>query len=414
MNDPLHVPLASRSMAEGTRNPSRPAAPDQGPLPAERYRTLFDYLPIPVWEEDWTEARQYLVEIAAQGVADLDAFLCEHPEVVAECERKLQILDINQSTLDLLGAKTREELVRERGRVFTERSSATFRQAAVAVWRGEPSFQAETTVRTLAGREIEVQFTLRRVADPDEQRWLTLACLVDITDRKKTEQALRRERKTLEEMLDLQEHERRLIGYDIHDGLAQQLGGAVMFFQSFREQFTDRPAEQWKSFEQGFQALLDALAEARRLIDDLRPVVLEEGGILPAVEALIEKLHSRFGMEIQYVADAELSRLAPLREFAVFRIVQEALTNARLHSRSKRVRVEFRQRNDRLYLEIRDWGIGFDPQQVPQGRYGLEGIRERGRLLGGQVDIQSAPGEGTRIALEIPISWPPAPENRPR
>lgn len=413
MNNSLHEPLASRSFAEESRNPSPSAAPGQRPLPAERYRILFDYLPIPVWEEDWTEARRYLAEVAAQGGADLDAFLGEHPEVVAECERKLQILDINQSTLDLLGAKTREELVRERGRIFTERSMGTFRQAAVAVWRGEPSFQAETTVRTLAGREIEVQFTLRRVADWDEQRWLTLACLVDITDRKKTEQALRRERKTLEEMLELQEHERRLIGYDIHDGLAQRLSGAVMFFQSFREQFADRPAEPWKSFEQGFQALSDALAEARRLIHDLRPVVLEEGGILPAVETLVEELHSRFGMEIQYVADAELSRLAPLREFAVFRIVEEALTNARLHSRSKRVRVELRQRNDRLYLEIRDWGIGFDPQQVPQGHYGLEGIRERGRLLGAQVDIRSAPGEGTRIALEIPVHWPPATENQP-
>lgn len=414
MNEPLHVPLSSRPAADERRNPSSPSPLGHGPGAEECYRTLFDYLPIPVWEEDWTEARQYLSEIVAGGISDLDAFLRDHPDALAECDRRLRILEVNRTTLDLLGAATREELVNQRARVFTDRSLATFRQAAVAVWQGAPSFQAETSVRSLAGREIDVQFTLRLVPDPHKQRWLGLACLVDITERKQSELALRRERQTLEQMLELQEHERRLIGYDIHDGLAQQLGGALMFLQAFRDQFADRPSEPWKSFEQGFQALSEAMAEARRLIDDLRPLVLEEGGILPAVEALIEKLHARFGMEIEYVADAELSRLEPVREFAVFRVVQEALSNARRHSRSKKVRVELRQRRDHLYLEVRDWGAGFDPEKVPPGHYGLEGIRERSRLLGGKVHIRSAPGEGTRIALEIPVAWPSAPGREPK
>lgn len=410
MNDPLHAPLSSRSTEESRRNPPPTGSPPQSPGVLECYRTLFDYLPIPVWEEDWTEVVRYVSQIAPKDPKDLEAFLAEHPEIVAECDRKLRILEISQATLELMGAKTREELLSERSRLFTERSLATFRQAIVAVFRGKSSFQAETTVRTLTGREIDVQFTLRLVADGPGQQSLGLACLVDITARKQTELALRRERKTLEEMLQLHEHERRLIGYDIHDGLAQLLSGAMIFLQAFREQFAERPSEQWKSFELGFQALSEALAETRRLIDDLRPVVLEEGGILPAVEALIEKLHSRFGMEIEYVADASLGRLAPLREFAVFRILQEALSNARRHSRTKKVRVELRQRHDRLYLEVRDWGVGFDPEKVPPGHYGLEGIRERSRLLGGQVEIQSAPGEGTRLALEIPVTWPPASE----
>lgn len=410
MNDPLHPRLASPSAEEARSNPAPTGTPHQGPGVVECYQTLFDYLPIPVWEEDWTEVIHYLSEVTSGGVTDLDAYLREHPEVLAECERKRRILKISQATLEVLGAKTREELLSGRSRLFTQRSLATFRQAVVAVWRGESSFQAETTVRTLTGREIDVQFTLRLVADSPGQGSLGLVCLVDITGRKQTERALRRQRKTLEEMLQLHEHERRLIGYDIHDGLAQLLSGATLFLQAFRDQFPERPSQQWKSFDQGFQALSEALAEARRLIDDLRPVVLEEGGILPAVEALIEKLHTRFGMEIEYIADASLSRLSPLREFAVFRIIQEALSNARRHSRTKKVRVELRQRHDRLSVEIRDWGVGFDPQKVPPGHFGLEGIRERSRLLGGRLHIQSAPGEGTRLALEIPVAWPPPAE----
>jgi signal transduction histidine kinase len=90
-------------------------------------------------------------------------------------------------------------------------------------------------------------------------------------------------------------------------------------------------------------------------------------------------------------------------ENAAYRIVQESLANACRHSKSNRVRVSLLQRGDRVRIEIRDWGAGFDPQTVQANRFGLEGIRQRARLLGGKCSIRSAPGKGTRITVELPV-----------
>ena len=87
----------------------------------------------------------------------------------------------------------------------------------------------------------------------------------------------------------------------------------------------------------------------------------------------------------------------------IYRIVQEGLTNARNHSKSKEIRVSLKQRGDRLRIEIRDWGVGFDPKAVKEGHFGLEGIRERARLLGGKCSIRSKPGQGTAIVVELPV-----------
>jgi signal transduction histidine kinase len=95
--------------------------------------------------------------------------------------------------------------------------------------------------------------------------------------------------------------------------------------------------------------------------------------------------------------------LDSLLENALFRIVQEAITNARRHSKSTRVWVELTQEDDHFLLTIQDWGKGFSLNQIGDGCYGLEGIRERARLLGGRATIESEPEKGTRIRVELPV-----------
>ena len=96
-------------------------------------------------------------------------------------------------------------------------------------------------------------------------------------------------------------------------------------------------------------------------------------------------------------------RLETVEENAVYRIVQEGVTNACKHSKSKKVRASLLQRGERVRVEIRDWGIGFNPKEVPENRFGLTGIRERARLLGGKCRIQSKPDQGTAIVVELPV-----------
>jgi PAS domain S-box-containing protein len=368
---------------------------------------LFENSPLSLWEEDWSEVQDYFERLRVRGVTDLAAWFDEHPESVLECVRRVRVLDVNQVTLDLLHARDKQELVRNLEEFFTEASLDTFRQELIALASGKRHFEAESVHRTLTGEVIDVAVYLSVVPDAGTSSPTVLVSLLDITKRKRAEAELRRERKTLREMLEFQEHERRLIGYEIHDGLAQQLAGAILLLQSFREQRSaSLPSESWSTFDAACQLLDEAMAESRRLIDSLRPLALEEDGVLPAIEALVGQVRDRWGLEVEYVPDVRFDRLAPTIESALFRIVQEALTNARRHSRSKRVRIALSEEADRLRVEIRDWGTGFDPHGIPPGHFGLEGIRERARLLGGEATIESAPGQGTSIHVHLPLSWP--------
>ncbi len=169
---------------------------------------------------------------------------------------------------------------------------------------------------------------------------------------------------------------------------------------------TDQGAAR-KLFDEGVRLLGEAMAECRRLVSGLRPPVLDEAGLVVAVDALIaEKQRQHGGPDVEFVHWLELDRLPPPLESAAFRIVQEGLTNACRHSRSKKVRVGLRQENGRVCIEIQDWGTGFDLGQIEKGHFGLEGIRERARLLGGTAAIHTTPGRGTHITVELPLLSP--------
>lgn len=225
----------------------------------------------------------------------------------------------------------------------------------------------------------------------------------DITQRKKDEESLRRERRTLERMWRASDRERQLIAYDIHDGIAQQLAGAKMQFEVFMHLQQRDPDEAGRALAAGLEGLRGSLEEVRRLISGLRPPILDERGVVAAIEHLINDARNHPDFALTFDCDIGCGRLDPLLENALFRIVQEAITNARRYSKSSRVFVELTQEGNQFVLTIQDWGKGFSLNQVGDGCYGLEGIRERARLLGGRATIDSAPDQGTRIRVELPV-----------
>ena len=230
-----------------------------------------------------------------------------------------------------------------------------------------------------------------------------MAVIRDITERKRAEEALERERRTLKHMLEASDHERRLISYDIHDGLAQELAGAIMQFQIYAQARQANPKDAAKAFDSAMTMLQQSHGEARRLISGVRPPILDESGVMAAIAHLVYDPAFEEGPKIDFRNRVKFKRLAPILENVIYRIVQEGLTNARNHSKSKEIRVSLKQRGDRLRIEIRDWGVGFDPKIVQENHFGLEGIRERARLLGGKCNIKSKPGEGTAIVVELPV-----------
>ena len=200
-------------------------------------------------------------------------------------------------------------------------------------------------------------------------------------------------------MLRASDHERQIIAYDIHDGLAQQLAAAIMQFQTYEQPEEQHPAKPRRPTTRASRCCGrptsrrggSSAASGRRSSTSR--------GSPPPSPTWSTNSRASAGPKIEFHSDVKSNALPPILENAVYRIAQEALANACKHSRSKKVRVSLVQEGDRLRLEVQDWGVGFDPESVPDDRFGLEGIRERTRLLGGQSAVEKAPGKGTRVRV---------------
>jgi PAS domain S-box-containing protein len=253
------------------------------------------------------------------------------------------------------------------------------------------------------GSSVPVEVSSAVIQDTAGRPKAVMATIRDITERKQAQEALERERRTLQHMLRASDHERQLIAYDIHDGLAQQIAGALMQLDVFDHQKANNPKQAADAFQAGMTMLRQSHFEARRLINGVRPPILDESGVVAAIAHLVHEPRGRKTPEIAFHSKVHFDRLEAVEENAIYRIVQEGITNACKHSKSKKGRVSLLQRGNRVRIEIRDWGIGFNPRALPEQRFGLTGIRERARLLGGKCMIRSKPGDGTAIIVELPV-----------
>ena len=233
----------------------------------------------------------------------------------------------------------------------------------------------------------------------------------DVTERKRIHEALQREHQVLRHLLASQDRERQLIAYEIHDGLAQHLAAAIMHFETLHQTDDRIPLRISQNCSAGLDMLRRSLAEARRLISGLRPPILDESGIVAAIGHLVHDIAAQGGPEVEVHSRVRFDRLDPVLENAIYRIVQECLTNAHRHSQSDRVRIDLVEEEERIRIKVTDWGVGFDPSGVDESRFGLDGIRERARVLDGQAVITSVLGKGTKVSVELPVSLDRPPAN---
>lgn len=155
-----------------------------------RYRNIFESSPISLWEEDWSAVKQHLDRLLATGV-DLDAHLRHHVDDVLACLEVVRILDVNRATLELCQAPDKDQLLRALSVVFNEKSLDTFRRELVALGSGAMSYEEETVISTLLGEDRNIMFRVVVGADCEQTWERCFVSLVDITDRKRAEEALR-------------------------------------------------------------------------------------------------------------------------------------------------------------------------------------------------------------------------------
>ncbi len=259
--------------------------------------------------------------------------------------------------------------------------------------------EIEHVTKSGESRFFEVTSVVNR--DAAGRPAMVLGVSRDITERRRADQALRQERAFLQRLVEVHERERSLFAYEIHDGVMSRITAALLHLEASEAGRLLTPPKR-AEFEESTRLLEIAGGEARRLISGLRPPILDEAGIVAAIEYLVNEHRSQL-TDVAFTHQTQFDRLAPPLENAVFRLVQEALTNVCRHSGARRASVELAQTGDRLRITVRDWGMGFDPLATSESHFGLQGIRERARLLGGSARIESEPGAGTTITAEFPL-----------
>lgn len=209
-----------------------------------------------------------------------------------------------------------------------------------------------------------------------------------------------------------QEQERQRLARDIHDGPAQSLSNVVLkceLCEKLLERDVERAKQQIGELK---QLVKSSLQEIRRIIFDLRPMSLDDLGLVPTLERYVATFIEETGIDVTFeVYDFDKKSVDKVVEVAVFRIIQEALNNIKKHSRATRASIKMYIKDDSLIVRIVDNGIGFDKEKVEEqkraniheGGFGIYGMKQRAELLKGKLTIQSQEGKGTVVSLQIPI-----------
>ncbi|HHW39790.1 MAG TPA: histidine kinase [Syntrophomonadaceae bacterium] len=202
-----------------------------------------------------------------------------------------------------------------------------------------------------------------------------------------------------------QEEERRRIAREIHDGPAQSLANLVLRVELCEQLLNREPGRVKPELEKLKNSVRSTLQDIRKIIFDLRPMSLDDLGLVGGLRRFFGDFQERYGLPVEFLVFGQEKALEQMYSIALFRIIQEALNNIVKHARASRVVVKLELLPQQVIIAVKDDGMGFDPQSVEQdgGHYGLLNMRERARLLNGELQVKSAPGRGTEIYVMIPI-----------
>jgi signal transduction histidine kinase len=210
------------------------------------------------------------------------------------------------------------------------------------------------------------------------------------------------ESQRLQQQVESAERERQRWAQELHDDALQGLAAVrITLATALQGQGEGRGERIEKAARETVDRLEDQINELGRLIDDLRPAILERLGLAAAIEAMAEEYAARGDLKIEVKVEIAV-KLSAEEERVVYRLVQEALNNVVKHAAAGSARVSARLVGDRVQIAVEDDGRGFDQDSVPAGR-GLIGMRERVEMLGGEIGVDSEPDGGTRLSATVPV-----------
>jgi PAS domain S-box-containing protein len=284
-------------------------------------------------------------------------------------------------------------------------------EAANLFITGQP---LKSLYRVLArdGHVIWFHCEAKMVRNDNGQPWFIHGVAFDISELKRAEAAGREDAERLKflsrRLMEVQEAERRKIALELHDEIGQVLTGLKLTLEMGARLPVN---EVTKSLDQARALVNDLMSRVRKLSLDLRPAMLDDLGLLPALLWHIEHYTAQTQVRVDFKhSGLEKRRFAPEVETAAYRMVQEALTNIARHAQVEEATVRLSTHQRTLVIEVEDSGNGFDIESVlaASETSGLAGMRERAVLLDGRLSVESQPGAGTRLIAELSIVDSPA------
>jgi signal transduction histidine kinase len=257
-----------------------------------------------------------------------------------------------------------------------------------------------------SGEEFPIEASISHTVEAGQHFYTVI--LRDVTERVRAEEALSRSQAEIQGLAiaasTAREQEKSRIARELHDELGQALTALKIDVGWLRDHVGEAPPRVGEKLV-SMQRLLDGtVAAARRISSDLRPLMLDDLGLTAAAEWLVQNFGARTGIACELVLGGGDLDLPDPYATAVFRVLQESLTNVAKHARARKVEVTLERAGDDVTLMVRDDGSGFatrDPRKP--GSFGLLGLRERADLLGGTLAVESLPGQGTTVELRLPL-----------
>jgi signal transduction histidine kinase len=306
-------------------------------------------------------------------------------------------------------AGTRERMVRRAGKFFAEAITPIEKTHRTAQDANDQLVQLNQALRQ---RSVDLTASNRQLQQ-------------EIVQRKSVEESLRKSEHHYSELLEqsrhmqeqlrllsrqllsAQEEERKMISRELHDQIAQTLTGINIRLASLKTESTLNTKGLQKKISSTQRLVEKSVDIVHRFARELRPTVLDDLGLIPALHSFMKSFNKRTGVRISLTAFATVERLDTAKRTVLFRVAQEALNNVARHAQASRVEVSIEKLPDCICMKIKDDGISFDLEHTLHAnggkRLGLLGMRERLEMVGGKLVVESSPGKGTTIQAQIPL-----------
>lgn len=316
------------------------------------------------------------------------------PECVKIVDSEGILRMMNPAGLAMIGVDSDQAVI---GRPAIGLVAPEYRAAFAACQRRVMAGHTETIEFEFAGASGRRRWVESKVAplrDPSGEIVAQLSVTRDVTER----------RELLQEVIEAASREQERIGHDLHDGLGQELTGISLMLKALQGRVDRKPEELRRELDEILRLVNHALGSTRSIARGLSPAALERGGLTEALRSLVGQARERFGLRIRLTVRAGDGYPPPAVALHLYRIAQEALSNAIRHSAASRVTVTLHETAGRIRLRIADDGRGIHGGDTNGGGLGLRIMRYRAQLVGAQLDVGRAPRGGTAVVVQ----WRPA------